>query len=1040
MTSATSHWSHGQQYFENLSSLRVVCVTAALSYLVPKLAGVLIANTSTVWPLWPGCAILVTGLLLVRVNVWPLLIPVSFAGFAIADLQAGVPLSSIVWFIPGNTVEVLISAIGLRYCFDGVPRLNSVRALAKYSFFAIVLAPFAGAFLSAHGIGRDYWTSWKIVFLSEVLAFITLAPALLSWLSEGPGLMRKSRVLHREGVMLIAGLLLVSYVVFTVPESHRSPALLYILVPFLLWSALRFGWLGVSTSLVAVTSLSIWGAVHGRGPFSDLVPLTDPIPLQMFLVSAATPFMILAALAEEHKQSLLVVSESEERLRLAVQAGKMYAYEWDVTRDVVVRSDEAVNILSPIGEASRLTRQQLLARVHPDDKALFAGSASERTPENPDTQISYRVLRPDGSVLWLEKTAHAFFDERGRMVRMIGMVKDITERKLAEEARFRLAAIVESSEDAIASGTLDGMIASWNAGAQKIYGYTEAEAIGKPINMLVPPELPDQENKILETLRAGGRIEQFETVRVTKTGKRINVSLSIFPITDSSGAIVSMAGIARDITERKQAEEALRASEGQLRLAQQAARIGTFERDVRTGRVTWAEGLESLYGLPSGSVHGQTPAFFMDLIHPADRERVAHLSQEALKTGQPSEGEWRAIWPDGSVHWIAGRWQVLMDDSGEPSRVVGVNMDVTERKRTEEALFDLNRMLEAETASLQSSEELLKIFVKHVPAAVAMLDRDMRYVQVSDRWCRDNSVEASAVLGQFREGLPEMPERWKEANRRALQGETLRSEEERWESEGLTRWSRWEVRPWRNADGTVGGIIVFAEDITARKQMEENLSDMSRKLIESQEQERVRIGRELHDDINQQLAMLAVELSQLQENPSELQSRVQELRKQVTEISNDVQALSHDLNSSKLEYLGAVAGIKNWCKEFAERQKLEIDFRSDVPGALPLDIGRALFRVLQESVHNASKHSGVKRVDVRLREELGEIHLIVSDSGRGFDVDAALHSKGLGLTSMRERVRLLNGTIAIDSKPMSGTTIRVRVPIEQEHATRRKAG
>jgi hypothetical protein len=103
-----------------------------------------------VWPLWPGCAILVTGLLLVRLSVWPLLIAASFAAFAFADLQAGVPVSSIVWFIPGNAVEVLISALGLRYCFDGVPRLNSVRALAKYSFFAIFLAPLAGAFFSAH--------------------------------------------------------------------------------------------------------------------------------------------------------------------------------------------------------------------------------------------------------------------------------------------------------------------------------------------------------------------------------------------------------------------------------------------------------------------------------------------------------------------------------------------------------------------------------------------------------------------------------------------------------------------------------------------------------------------------------------------------------------------------------------------------------------------------------------------------------------------------------------------------------------------------
>src|SRR3954447_22323753 len=230
---------HTGQYFGPRSTVLVVCATIASSYLVPTLVGMLVSNPQTVWPLWPGCAILVTGLLLVRISVWPLLIGASFAGFALADSQAGVPLSSIVRFIPGNTLEVLISAIGLRYSFDGVPRLNSVSALGKYSLFAVVLGPFAGALLSAPGITHDYWTGWKVVFLSEVLAFLTLTPALLSWISEGRVLTRQSHAHRLEGGMLIASLVLASSIVFTLPESSRSPALFYTLVPFLLWSALR---------------------------------------------------------------------------------------------------------------------------------------------------------------------------------------------------------------------------------------------------------------------------------------------------------------------------------------------------------------------------------------------------------------------------------------------------------------------------------------------------------------------------------------------------------------------------------------------------------------------------------------------------------------------------------------------------------------------------------------------------------------------------------------------------------------------------------
>src|SRR6201987_4757704 len=536
-------------------------------------------------------------------------------------------------------------------------------------------------------------------------------------------------------------------------------------------------------------------------------------------------------------------------------------------------------------------------------------------------QLEKRYFRKDGSLVWGSLSISLLKSSPSPLV--LAMVEDITDKKKAEEARFRHTAVIESSDDAIATGTLDGIIVSWNTGAQKIYGYTEAEAVGKPISMLVPPELPEEENKILETLKSGDRIEHFETVRVTKTGRRINVSLTISPIKDSTGRTVGISGIARDITERKLAEEALRASEERLRLAQQAARIGTFDWNIRTGVDTWTPELEAMYGLPTGGFGG-TQTAFENLVHPDDRAAVIKLIDAAMKSGQPAKGEWRVVWADGSVHWIAGRWQVFMDASGKPSKVIGVNIDITERKRSEEALLEMNRTLVAQAASLQAREELLRVFVKHVPAAVAMLDRDMRYLQVSDRWCADFSLDGSQILGRSHyEVFPDLPERWKEIHRRCLAGETLRAEEDPWDREGNTIWSRWEISPSMNLNRVQGGILIFSEDITHRKQTEESLSDMSRRLIESQEQERARIGRELHDDINQRLAMLSLELEQLQENPSEVQSRVQELRNQTTELSNDVQAMSHDLHSSKLEYLGVVAGIKSWCKEFGERQRVE---------------------------------------------------------------------------------------------------------------------
>jgi signal transduction histidine kinase len=151
--------------------------------------------------------------------------------------------------------------------------------------------------------------------------------------------------------------------------------------------------------------------------------------------------------------------------------------------------------------------------------------------------------------------------------------------------------------------------------------------------------------------------------------------------------------------------------------------------------------------------------------------------------------------------------------------------------------------------------------------------------------------------------------------------------------------------------------------------------------------------------------------------------------------------LSHELHSSKLEYLGAVRGMKSWCKEFGERQGLLIEFKSpDAQISLPQEIGVCLFRVLQEALHNAAKHSGVRRIEVQLREDSGEIYLVVSDLGRGFDLETAMQGRGLGLASMQERVRLVNGTIEIQSKPIGGTTVRVRVPLRLESAPQRAAG
>ena len=745
---------------------------------------------------------------------------------------------------------------------------------------------------------------------------------------------------------------------------------------------------------------------------------------------------------------------------------------------------------------------------------------------------------------------------------------NLNERKPLDRRRESAdlsAGIIGSAMDAIIAVDDAQRIVLFNAAAEKIFVCPSNEAIGGPVERFIPQRFRAGHSARVHRFAESG-ISNRTLRRSTLWGLRANGEE--FPIEASiskveSGGKKFFTVVIRDVTERQRAEEALRASEERLRLAQQAARIGTFEWNIQTGVNTWTPELEAMYGLPPGGF-GATQFAFENLVHPDDRAGVIELNDCSLKTGLPTKGEWRVVWPDGSVHWIAGHWQVYMNESGQPSRMVGVNIDITDRKlaedklreyeravenagdmigvidrhyrfllanrqylkmrnltreqvvghfvtdvlnkeifetevkpkldecfqgkvvryemrfsyptvgerdlllsyfpiegvngidrvacilhditdrkRAEVALLEMNRTLEAQGSLLRSREELLKIFVKNAPAGVAMFDREMRYLEVSDRWCADYSVDSSQILGRSHyELFPDLPQHWKEMHRRGLEGETLRAED-RWDRENGTKWVRWEIRPWFNIDSVPGGILIFAEDITHRKHSEEALSGMTGKLVEAQEQERVRIARELHDDINQRLALVAIGLDQLREKhkdlPSEVRGHVQELQQMTSDISSSVYALSHELYSSIPDSLGLARGMKSWCKEFGERRKMEIDFKSHDLPRLPQEISLCLFRVLQEALHNAAKHSGVKRIEVQLAKNSCEVHLTVRDSGRGFDIGAASQSRGLGLTSMKERVRLVGGTIGIESKPRGGTRIHVRVPFESKHHAQRAA-
>ncbi len=254
----------------------------------------------------------------------------------------------------------------------------------------------------------------------------------------------------------------------------------------------------------------------------------------------------------------------------------------------------------------------------------------------------------------------------------------------AEAAMARLAAIVEASEDSITSKTLDGVVMSWNEGATRIFGYTANEMIGEPITRIVPKELYEEEADIRARIGRGERISRYETSRTTKDGRRIDVLLQVSPLYDKSGNVIGASTIARDITKRKAADDALRASEARLRHALDASGAGVWAWDRDTGLITADEAYRAMYGIaPDATVD-------MDAwdarLHPDDKEPLKLRVEECLLSGSQWREEFRILHPGRGLRWLAGLGRVVRDAKGRVSGMTGINIDITAQKAAEAAV------------------------------------------------------------------------------------------------------------------------------------------------------------------------------------------------------------------------------------------------------------------------------------------------------------------------------------------------------------------
>jgi PAS domain S-box-containing protein len=785
----------------------------------------------------------------------------------------------------------------------------------------------------------------------------------------------------------------------------------------------------------------------------------------------------LADVLEETEKALdkggIVTNEAEYRFRrkdgswLWIQSVGTYLLDDPAVNGVVVASRD-VTERKEAEEALRRSEAEVFSVLESITDGFFSLDQEMRFAYvNPQAELLLGRSREDlvGEIIWEDPTFYPYYLRavaEGETVEFEGYYppleawygvraypsasglsvyfQDITERKEAEERLRFQAQLLRAVGEAVIALDVEGRVLYWNRAAEEMYGWSSEQIMGRRLReMVVPEELQGRAEEIAEELREG-RIwaGEFEVRR--RDGTTFPVEGTDTPVFGEDGDLVGVIGVLRNITERKETEEALRKSEARFHALVQNALDIVMVTDAQGAIRYVSPSVERVLGYRAEEVIGTVTA---EYVHPDDLQgALTELSEAVSKPGvHPVAVETRVRHKDGSWRHLEGIANNLLDDPVVEGMVFN-HRDVTERNRAEEEVRRLNEelenrvkertaRLEAALAELGASEERYRLLVESAEDyAIFMVDTDGRVLDWNMGAQRIFGYRESEIVGELgsmlftpedvRSGVPERELRKAREEGRAV------DERRHVRKDGSKFWASGFVRPMRDDFGNLRGFAKVARDITERKRAEEALRDI-------REAERSRIARDLHDGVLQDLSYTsaAIGLLMLQAEEAKLKEQLQAA---IDAVRRGAQGLREVVNDLRLEdeegrpFAEVVESLVRRNRTMAKHVEISMEVGERVP-ATPLgETGMQASRIIQEALTNARRHSGAKRISVSLRTEGEDLVAEVTDDGAGFGPDAL---PGVGLGSMRERAALVGGELEIESGEERGTSVRLKIPLPQ---------